>query len=101
MDEINPEFVERYQQLYEADPKSRIFAPLAEAYRKMGLLKEAREVAEAGVGHNPQFAGGRVALGRIFCDLGLIKEATRELKKATELAPENVLAHQVLGECYL
>ncbi len=101
MDEINAEFVERYQQLYEADPKSRIFAPLAEAYRKMGMLKEAREVAEAGVGHNPQFAGGRVALGRILYDLGLNKDAARELKKAAELAPENVLAHQILAECYL
>src|SRR6185312_9107047 len=95
MDEINPEFVERYQRLYEADPKSRIFAPLAEAYRKMGLLNEARDVAESGVANHPDFPGGRVALGRVLNDLGLIEEAVRELKKAAELAPENILAQQI------
>lgn len=101
MDEINAEFIERYQRLYEADPRSRIFAPLAEAYRKMGMLKEARDVAESGVGHNPGFAGGRVALGRILYDLNQLEAAARELKKATELAPENILAQQILAECYL
>ena len=101
MDEINAEFIERYQRLYEADPKSRIFAPLAEAYRKMGMLKEAREVAESGVSYNPEFAGGRVALGRILYDLNQLEAASCELKKAMELAPENILAQQILAECYL
>ena len=62
MDETNPEFIERYQKLYEEDPKSRIFAPLAEAYRKMGLINEALELAQNGVKIHPQFSGGRVAL---------------------------------------
>jgi hypothetical protein len=32
------ELLERYQILLEKDPRSQVFAPLAEAYRKMGLL---------------------------------------------------------------
>ncbi len=98
---INPEFVERYQRLYEADPKSRLFAPLAEAYRKMGMLNEALEIAQSGVGYHPEFAGGRVALGRVLYDLELLEDASKELKKAVELAPENILAHQILADCYL
>lgn len=44
--DLNPEFVERCQILLSQDPKSRIFAPLAEAYRKMSLFDEAEAVAK-------------------------------------------------------
>ena len=39
---VNPEFVERYQLELARDPRSRVFAALSEAYRKMGLLDEAK-----------------------------------------------------------
>jgi tetratricopeptide (TPR) repeat protein len=101
VDEVNAEFIERYQKLYEQDPKSRVFAPLAEGYRKMGLLKEALEVAEMGVKTHPTFPGGRVALGRIYADTARPHDAEREFRKAAELSPENLLAHQLLAETCL
>lgn len=101
MDEINPEFIERYQKMYEKDPTSRVFAPLAEAYRKMGLIKEARELAEKGVLKHPHFPGGRVALGRIHLANSQFEEAEIQFRKAVDLAPENVLAYQLLAETYL
>jgi len=101
MEGINPEFIERYQLLYEQNPKSKIFAPLAEAYRKMGLLKEALEVAESGVSIHPDFAGGHVVLGKILLDLNKVDLATKALRKAAELAPENILAQATLGELLL
>lgn len=99
--EIKPEVVERYQKLYEQDPASKVFAPLSEAYRKMGLLKEAHEVAAKGVQRHPEFAGGRVALARVLLDLTHYDQALPELKRVVELAPENVLGHSLLAECYL
>ncbi|OFZ19939.1 MAG: hypothetical protein A2Z20_07805 [Bdellovibrionales bacterium RBG_16_40_8] len=101
MGNIDTEFIERYQKLYEQDPKSKVFAPLAEAYRKIGMLKEALEVAEKGVKHHPDFPGGRVALGRIYMDSQDFKSAEKEFRKASELSPENILAHQLLAETYL
>ncbi len=101
MDEISPEFIERYQKLYEQDPRSRIFAPLADAYRKKGWLKEARDMAEKGVKDNPEFPGGRVALGRIYMDDSRYPDAEMHFRKAVELAPESVLAYQLLAETFL
>jgi tetratricopeptide (TPR) repeat protein len=101
VDDINPEFIERYQKLYEQDPNSKVFAPLAEAYRKMGLIKEALELAKDGTKKHPHFPGGRVALGRIYIELDQLKEAEKELRTATELSPENILAHQILAETLL
>lgn len=101
MDEVSPEFIERYQLIYEKNPKSKIFAPLSEAYRKMGLLKEALEVAQSGVSLHPDFAGGHVALGRIFIDQENWIEASRQFRTATELSPENILAQSTLAELLL
>jgi tetratricopeptide (TPR) repeat protein len=101
MSDLNPEFVERYQLLLEHDPKSKVFAPLAEAYRKMGLLKEALQICTQGVQYHPDFSGGRVALARVLIDGGDIATAIEQLRKAVDLAPENVLAQMVLGDCYM
>lgn len=101
MDEIKPEVVERYQKIFEQDPRSKVFAPLAEAYRKMGLLKEAQDLAHKGVQLHPHFAGGRVALARVYYDQKDWNNAILHLTRATELAPENALAHSLLAEAYL
>ena len=53
---IHPELIERYQLTLERDPKSQVFAPLSEAYRKMGLLEEAFRISTRGVQFHPIFA---------------------------------------------
>lgn len=93
-------FVERYQLIYEKDPHSKIFAPLAEAYRRMGLLEEAIDLAERGVKLHPHFASGRVALGKCYAQKEQFQDAVEQLKVAVDLSPENILAHHLLGNCY-
>ena len=101
MQEIQPELIERYQLLLQKDPKSQVFAPLTEAYRKMGLLEEAFRIAVRGVQFNPNFGGGRIALAKVFLDRDNPAGALDELEKAVELSPDNILAHSLLGDCYL
>lgn len=101
MQDIQPELVEKYQILLQKDPKSQVFAPLSEAYRKMGLVEEAFRIAVRGVQFNPQFAGGRIALAKIFIDRDNLQGAIDELEKAVELSPDNILAHSLLAESYL
>lgn len=93
--------IEKYQGMLLKDPASKVFAPLVEAYRKMGWLKEARETCEQGLQHNPHFAGGYVAMAKVAIDEEKHEEASHHLKKAVELSPENLLAHQLLAESYL
>lgn len=101
MQDIQPELIERYQILLQRDPKSQVFAPLTEAYRKMGLLEEAFRIAVRGVQFNPAFAGGRIALAKVFLDRDQLHAATEELEKAVESSAENIMAHGLLAECYL
>lgn len=101
MTDVNPVLVERYQLMLQSDPKAKIFAPLAEAYRKMGLIDEGIQICQKGVGFHPDFAGGRVALGRLYLEKGLLEEAETEFLRASELSPENLLAQSLLGDTQL
>ncbi len=101
MQDINPDLIEKYQILLQKDPKSQVFAPLTEAYRKMGLIEEAFRIAVRGVQFNPNFAGGRIALAKVFLDRDNLAAAIDELEKSVELSSDNILAHQTLGDCYL
>ncbi len=101
MAEMNQGLIEKYQNILLKEPASKVFAPLAEAYRKMGWMKEARETAQQGIQNNPNFAGGYVALAKVAIDEEKYQEAATALAKAVDLSPENILAHQLLAESYL
>jgi tetratricopeptide (TPR) repeat protein len=96
---LSPE-IEKYIESLSKDPKSRVFAPLAEAYRKGGLLDEAIQVAQDGLKFNPSYVSGRMALGRAYYDKGMKTEAREELEKVVKSAPDNIMAHKILGEIY-
>ena len=101
MANVDPQIIEKYQKILTSDPSSKVFAPLAEAYRSMGMIKEAYEVCRDGIKTHPDFAGGRIALARLLLNEEKMDEALSELRRASQLAPENVLAHSLLGESFL
>jgi hypothetical protein len=101
MPKIEASTVEKYQLILEKDPNSQVFAPLAEAYREMGMLKEALQVVTAGVQRHPQFASGLVTSARIYRDIGENEKALNALKRAISLSPENLLAHHLMADIYV
>jgi len=101
MPKIEASAIEKYQLILQKDPNSQVFAPLAEAYREMGMLKEAEDVAKNGVKRHPGFASGLVVYARIMKDLGRPEESLKLVQKAIQLSPENILAHHLQAEIYL
>jgi tetratricopeptide (TPR) repeat protein len=99
-DQHPPHFAE-YLRRFREDPKSRVFAPLAEAYRRMGRVDDAINICREGLEHHPDFHGGRVALAKCFIDKKLFEDAKAELKRVIQAAPENLLAQRLLGDTYL
>src|SRR5262245_34688745 len=90
-----------YLKKYQEDPTSRVFAPLAEAYRKAGLVDEAIEIAREGLGVHPGFVGGRVALARALFDKKSYDEVIAELVPIIQDVPDNLVAQRLLAESYL
>ncbi|MGZ3687092.1 MAG: tetratricopeptide repeat protein [Bdellovibrionota bacterium] len=90
-----------YLKKYQEDPNSRVFAPLAEAYRKAGLIDEAIEIAREGLKIHPQFVGGRVALARALFDKKRFDEVIDELAPIVRDVPDNLIAQRLLAESSL
>jgi tetratricopeptide (TPR) repeat protein len=90
-----------YLRKYQEDPTSRIFAPLAEAYRKAGMAKEAVEIAREGLRIHPAFIGGRVALARALFDLRQYEEVMAELRPVVRDVPDNLVAQRLFGDSAL
>ncbi|MFZ9595035.1 MAG: tetratricopeptide repeat protein [Bdellovibrionia bacterium] len=91
----------RYLKKYQEDPRSRVFAPLAEAYRKAGLVDEAIEIAREGLQIHPHFTGGRVALARALFDQKQYQQVIDELSSLILDHPDNLVAQKLVAESQL
>lgn len=84
-----------------ADPKSRIFYPLAEELRKVSQFAEAEQVLRTGLANHATYLSAWVSLGRVLRELGRNDEAVEALTKALQLDPGNVVAARILADAYL
>jgi tetratricopeptide (TPR) repeat protein len=97
MTTVSMQSIEKYQRLLEKDPNHLVFAPLAEAYRELGMLPQAEKTVKDGISRHPNYVGGYVTYGRILIDLQNPHAAQAVLKKALELDPQNILAYHLLA----
>jgi tetratricopeptide (TPR) repeat protein len=97
---VTPE-IERYRAMIAKDPSSRVFAALAELYRKAGMLDEAVRLCLNGTKAHPKYMSGRVSLARAYFDKGMIKEAKEEVLTVVSITPDNILANKILGDILL
>lgn len=93
MDEI-----EKLRLRVEKDPNSRLFLPLAEEYRKSGMLDEAISVILRGLERHPGYTSARVALGKIYFEKSMVAEAKREFEKVVLAVPDNLFAQRKLAD---
>jgi tetratricopeptide (TPR) repeat protein len=98
---ITNETLEEYQKILNSDPKSKVFAPLADGYRERGMLEEALKVCEQGLKYNPNYASGHLAMGRILQAQSRFHEALKYFNEAVKLSPDNLLAFQLLGDTFV
>jgi tetratricopeptide (TPR) repeat protein len=94
------EDIERLKEKLEKDPTSKLFVPLAEEYKKAGLLDEAIEVLTKGLERQPGYLSARVSLGKIYIERGMLDEAITEFDKVIAVIPDNLYAHKKLAEIY-
>jgi len=82
---------------YESAPDSYVFAPLADAYRKSGMLEEAVEICKKGLRKHPSYPSGHVVQGKCHFDLGEVDEAEESFRAVIELDENNLVALKFLG----
>ncbi len=100
---VNPQLekdLERYLKSYSQDPKSRVFVPLGETYRKMGKLDEAIGILEEGLKAHPNYASAHLTLGKCYADKNENLKAVEEFKSTIKFAPDNIMAYKLMSYEY-
>jgi tetratricopeptide (TPR) repeat protein len=83
------------------DPKSKLFVPLAEEYKKAGDVEMAVHVLSEGLKNNPKYVTARSLLGRLLLEMGEMDAARKELEEVVNTIPDNLLAQRKLGDLYI
>lgn len=96
MPEVDSTELERYLRIYQQNPDSRVFAPLADMYRRMARYKEAEEICREGLLRHPYYAGGKVALAFILLETQRLDEALAEVDQVVTYYPDNLMARKIL-----
>ncbi|MBI5640355.1 MAG: hypothetical protein HZA17_08020 [Nitrospirae bacterium] len=92
--------IEKLKEKVEKDPNSKLFVPLAEEYRKEGLLDEAISVLLTCIEKQPGYMSARVALGKIYLEKSMLPEAKAEFENVIKAIPDNLYAHKKLADIY-
>jgi tetratricopeptide (TPR) repeat protein len=58
----------KYFSMYKKNPRSRVFAPLAESFRKLGMLEDAYKILKDGIRYHPTYALGYIVLAHCYYD---------------------------------
>ena len=87
----------RLHKKLQAEETSRVFARLADTFRRNDHLEEAIELCHRGLVHHPGYVSGHIVLGQCYLDLGRLEEARDSFVRALALDENNILTLRSLG----
>lgn len=90
--------IKRYEERLARDPASLAFAPLADAYRKVGRTREAINLCREGLGRFPHYTTARLILAKAHLDDGNAEAALSELGVILQASPKDAQAHRLAAE---
>lgn len=80
----------KYSLMYEKNPKSRVFAPLAESYRKIGMHDEALKILNEGLKYHSDYVLAYIVLANCYFDLNKFELAYNTLRPFTSKNLDNI-----------
>ena len=87
--------IRRYEERLAKDPASLAFAPLADAYRRVGRTREAIDLCREGLGRFPHYTTARLILAKAHLDDGNPEAALAELGVILQSSPKDAQVHRL------
>lgn len=97
---LSPLFL-KYQSDFEKNPRSRVFAPLAESYRKLGMIDKAMEILSQGIRFHPTYIMGYLGLAFCYFDLKQYNLAYTTLRPLLENNRDNLRLQKLFADVCL
>ena len=93
--------IKDYYKLLQADPRSRIFAPLAEALAQRDMLDDAIKICEHGMKYHQDFSDGHITFARVLHLANQKDEALEHIRRALALDNRNTDAYLAAAEIFM
>ncbi|MDQ6888472.1 MAG: tetratricopeptide repeat protein, partial [Gemmatimonadota bacterium] len=93
----SPSLITELEDQFAQNPR-RVFARLANEYRKSGDVDRAIEICRAHVPQQPGYISGYIVLGQALYEAGQLEESRQTFETALTLDPENLIALRQLGD---
>ncbi len=97
----NSTILVKYLEMYKERPSSRVFAPLSEAYRKLGMIDEALKVLKEGLKYNPTYVLGYVVLANCYYDQEKYELTYNTLKPLQANNQDNISLQKLFADSCL
>lgn len=91
----------KYTLMYEKKPRSRVFAPLAETYRKLGMIDEALKILKEGIKNHPTYTLGYIVLGNCYFDRQNFEMAYASVRPFVAQNLENITLQKLFAKTCL
>ena len=95
--ELTTPILVKYQKLYDDDPRSKVFAPLAEIYRKLGMKDRALEILREGIKQNPSYVLGYLGLAAYYFEENKFQLCYSTLRPFVSENRDNLRLHILQG----
>jgi tetratricopeptide (TPR) repeat protein len=89
---------EKYSKIFEANPHSTVFAPLAECFRKMGRKDKALSLLREGIKNHPDYLLGYLGLAQCYFELEQLNLAYNTLRPLIEKNRENIRLQRLFAK---
>ncbi len=96
MDFESPHFI-KYQDAFNKNRQSRVFAPLADLYRKMGMTEKAMQILKDGLTFHPDYLLAYMIYAQCCLDIHKDSLAYETLKPFKNQAKENIQFQRIFG----
>lgn len=88
----------KYSLIYDKNPRSRVFAPLAETYRKLGMLDEAMQILKDGIRNHPSYTLGYIVLANCYFDIQNFELAYNTIRPFVAKNLENITMQKLFAK---
>lgn len=88
----------KYFTMYKKNPRSRVFAPLAESFRKLGMLDDAYKVLKEGLRNHPTYTLGYIVLSHCYYDEGKYELVYNTLRPIINLNADNISLQKIFAQ---
>ncbi len=98
---IKSPLLSKYMSAYKKDPRSRVFAPLAELYRELGEVEQALEILKNGIKLHPTYNMGYLGMAKCYFDLGDYNLSYTTLRPLVALTRDNIHIQKLFAKSCL